>query len=71
MVNNYIFNININYMFRRALMCALGLHEYEVFKEEAITNVKDEVIGKMIVNRCKHCGRLKSKRIILIAINNL
>lgn len=52
-------------MFKRALMCALRLHELEIHKEEPIVNIKDEVIGTMIINRCKHCGKIKLKKVIL------
>lgn len=48
----------------QTIKCALHLHEYEVYKEEPITNVKEEVIGKFIINRCKHCGKITQIKVI-------
>lgn len=49
---------------KQAIKCALFLHTYEVYKEEAIVDVKDNPIEKIIICRCKHCGRIKENRII-------
>jgi len=49
---------------KQAIKCALGLHQYEIYAEEIITNIKEESIGKIIINRCKFCGKLKQIRII-------
>lgn len=49
---------------KQSIKCKLGLHQYEVYAEEILTNVKEEVIGKIIISRCKHCGKLKQFRVI-------
>lgn len=49
---------------KQAIMCALWLHKYEVYKEEAIVDVRKEEIGKLIICRCQHCGKIKHTRII-------
>jgi len=33
------------------------VHLYEVYTEQDITDRKGEVIGKVIVSRCKICGK--------------
>lgn len=49
---------------RKGIKCALGLHHYEVLKEEPLmlagTNIE---IGKVIVSRCADCGKIKSIQI--------
>lgn len=53
--------------------CAIGMHEYEI-KEELIlftdvnTNnskiIDTQHIGKTIISRCKHCGKIINTDII-------
>lgn len=49
---------------KNGIKCALGLHSYEVLKEEPLmlagTNIE---IGRVIVSRCVDCGRIKSVQI--------
>lgn len=45
------------------LKCFIGLHEYEVYAELPLTNMRNEEIGKVIVNRCKKCGHLQRVKI--------
>lgn len=45
----------------KRLMCILGLHNYEILKEEDIV-MFDKVIGKIIINRCLYCGKIKEYR---------
>lgn len=35
-----------------------GLHKYEVYKEEELTDVRKDVIGKVIISRCSVCGKI-------------
>lgn len=39
--------------------CFVGLHKYEVYKEEIITDNYDKIKGKVIISRCNNCGKLK------------
>ena len=41
-----------------AFKCFIGLHNYEVINEEHLINPWGHVIGKVIVSRCKHCGKI-------------
>ena len=41
----------------------LGLHKFEVFKQENKTDPKGNVIGIVIISRCSNCGKIKSVRI--------
>lgn len=45
------------------IKCKLGLHEFEVYKEEPYLNVKGNQIGTIIISRCKHCGKITTKRV--------
>lgn len=42
------------------IKCFFRLHQYEVYKEYDLTNIRGDVIGKVIVSRCAHCGKIKS-----------
>ncbi len=42
-------------------MCILGLHNYEVIKEEDLV-MFDKVVGKIIISRCANCGKIKEYR---------
>lgn len=40
--------------------CLIGLHKYEVINEYDLKQFGTEnIIGKVIVSRCKDCGKLK------------
>lgn len=41
----------------------LGLHKYEIIKEETLTNKRGDVIGTVIISRCTNCGKIKSQTI--------
>lgn len=47
----------------RELACKLGFHSYEIYKEELLTDVRGNIIGKVIINRCKHCGKIQTNKI--------
>lgn len=53
------------------LSCAFGLHRYEVYKEFDFTDVRDNVLGKVIVSRCSCCGKIKRTRISTVGNNNI
>ena len=40
-----------------------GLHKYEVYKEEQLIDLKGNVIGKVIINRCNNCGKIRKVEI--------
>lgn len=42
---------------RQGIKCALGRHQYEVYKEEDVKNVWGVVVKKAIISRCTHCGK--------------
>lgn len=48
------------------LKCFFGLHKYEVLKEDYIRDYRDNIIGKVIINRCNNCGKIKATNIITI-----
>lgn len=39
--------------------CLFGFHNYEVYKEEDMTDKDGNKVGHVIINRCKHCGHIK------------
>ena len=41
-----------------SIKCKFGLHKYEVYKEEELTDVRKDVIGKVIISRCSVCGKI-------------
>lgn len=45
----------------KRLLCLFGFHCYDVMKEEDIV-LLEKPIGKIIINRCVHCGKIKEYR---------
>lgn len=41
-----------------SIKCKFGIHKYEVYKEEELTDVRRDVIGKVIISRCTICGKI-------------
>lgn len=46
--------------------CILGLHKYEVYKEEEFTDVRGNIIGKIIISRCSICGKIHVDKVYTI-----
>lgn len=51
---------------KKNIKCAFGFHEYEIYKEEPITDFRDNVVGKIIINRCVNCGKIKTTKIYTV-----
>ena len=49
--------------------CAFGLHKFEVYKEEKLSDTRGNVIGKVIINRCVDCGSIKHYKIYTTEVN--
>lgn len=49
--------------------CFFGLHSYEIYKEEVISD-RSIIIGKVIISRCSTCGKITLKVVNLSNINN-
>ena len=41
------------------------MHQYEVYSTDDITNCSGVPIERVIVNRCKHCGKIQFNKIKL------
>lgn len=48
------------------LKCFFGLHNFEVYKEIPLTDVRGNAMGKIIVSRCTNCGKIKQVRVITV-----
>lgn len=46
-----------------SIKCLFRLHNYEVYKEIELINVRKDVIGIIIVSRCTRCGKIKTTEI--------
>lgn len=46
-----------------SIKCKFGLHKYEVYKEEELTDVSKDVIGKVIISRCSVCGKIRVDKV--------
>lgn len=60
---NYI-NIDMNKL--QSFKCAIGLHEYEVYETMDSTDIRGNIVGKIIINRCIHCGKIKYVNIRIV-----
>lgn len=45
------------------IKCLFGIHKYEIYKEEEVTDIKGNLIGKVIVSICTKCGKIKTNYI--------
>lgn len=48
------------------IKCLIGRHKYEVYKEEELTDVRKDVIGKVIISRCSICGKIRIDEVITV-----
>ena len=55
----------------KKLTCAFRLHQFEVYKEDKLSDVRGNIIGKVIINRCINCGRIKSYKIYTTETHNV
>ena len=39
--------------------CLLGLHDYVVYNTEELKDFRNNLIGKVIINRCACCGKIQ------------
>lgn len=39
------------------------IHKYEIISEEPMTDVRNNVVGKVIISRCTNCGKIYKKKI--------
>ena len=46
-----------------SIKCLFRLHNYEVYKEIELVNVRKDVIGMIIVSRYTRCGKIKTTEI--------
>lgn len=46
-----------------SIKCLFRFHNYEVYKEIELVNVRKDVIGMIIVSRCTRCGKIKTTEI--------
>lgn len=52
-------------MGKRNWCCAIGFHQYEVYKEIDIKDPRGIPVVKVLILRCKDCGRIRSERIVI------
>lgn len=46
--------------------CFVHGHNYEIVEKHEYKNNKGDIIGEVIVSRCKRCGRITCKTIITV-----
>ena len=49
-------------MKERLLCRLLGLHKYEILKEEKLQDKRGIIIGNIIISRCTICGNIKQHK---------
>lgn len=47
-----------------SLKCFIGAHQYKVYKEISMLDVRNEECGQILISRCSHCGKIKQTKII-------
>ena len=51
--------LDVNTNKYRDIKCLFGMHKYEEYKILDKFNAKREIIGKVIIMKCKFCGKIK------------
>ena len=52
------------------IKCLVGLHKFEVYKEEEIKLAgTDLIVGKGIICRCTNCGKIKTEVVNTTSLN--
>lgn len=51
--------LDVNTNKYRDIKCLFGMHKYEEYKILDKCNAKREIIGKVIIMKCKFCGKIK------------
>lgn len=51
--------LDVNTNKYRDIKCLFGMHKYEEYKILDKYNAKREIIGKVIIMKCKFCGKIK------------
>lgn len=68
-INDY-YNKYITIMTQNIWCKVFRLHKYEIIKEEDFTDMKGNVIGKVYISRCTHCGKIHRTVILTEATCN-
>ena len=50
------------------IKCMIGAHEYEILEKHSISNVHKEPVAVVYVSKCKHCGKIITKK---VSVSNL
>lgn len=48
------------------IQCKFGFHKYEIYKEEVLTDIRENIIGKIIISRCINCGKLHIDKVYTV-----
>ena len=50
----------------RDFKCWIGMHKYEVLSNEDLLDIKSNIVGKVIINRCVNCGKIKHNKVVTV-----
>jgi hypothetical protein len=54
----------------QSIKCRFGFHHFEIYDESQVLSCDGkQIVGRVIVNRCKDCGRLHNHYVPTIDIN--
>lgn len=48
--------------------CFIGLHKFEVFRQDALVDGRNIGIGFVVTNRCVNCGKIKDEKVHTVDI---
>lgn len=48
---------------KQDIKCLFGLHKYEIYKDEPLTDARENILGRIIISRCSVCGKIRVDKI--------
>jgi len=51
---------------KQDIKCLFGLHKYEIYKDEPLTDARENILGRIIISRCSVCGKIHIDKIVTI-----
>ena len=48
---------------KQDIKCLFGLHKYEIYKDEPLTDARENILGRIIISRCSVCGKIRVDKV--------
>ena len=49
---------------KQDIKCLFGLHKYEIYKDDPLTDARENILGRIIISRCSVGGKIHRDKIV-------